>query len=120
MQKWLITGDTEKFNHGELFAREGFIFWMQYVNYNVGDIVYIYEKIPIGKVMFKTVVKEESLCLDENCDKKYAKLYLIEQVDKEELSLENLRNHGLKMPPIKSMSIHGDLEDYIDQYFDNK
>jgi hypothetical protein len=118
MRKWLVSSDPKKFDIAEEFAEDKCLYWIQWPNYDVGDIVYIYVKQPVGKVMFKTVVKDESVYLDEDSDEKYAVLCLIEQVDNEELSLENLRCHGLKIPPMKVMEVQWDLEKYIEQYFD--
>ena len=117
LQKWLISADTEKWDHEALFARDGYIMWRQYTNYEVGDIVYIYAKKPIARVMFKTVVEEESIHLDDT-DQKYAKLRLIKKVDNEDLSLKYLNEYGLKVPPQKAFKFNGDLQEYIEKYFD--
>lgn len=118
MQKWLISADTQKWNHEALFAKDGFIYWRQYANYEIGDIVYIYAKKPVAKVMFKTVVDEESLYLD-GTDQKYAKLRLKKQIDNEKLSLKHLNEYGLKIPPQKAFKFNGDLQEYIEKFFDD-
>ena len=118
MQKWLISADTQKWDHEALFAKDGFIHWRQYANYEIGDIVYIYAKKPVAKVMFKTVVDEESLYLD-GTDQKYAKLRLIKQIDNEKLSLKHLNEYGLKVPPQKAFKFNGDLQEYIEKFFDD-
>ena len=116
MQKWLITADTKKVDIHEYFTKSKDLTWIQHANYEIGDIVYIYCRAPHAKIMYKTVVEEESLHYDDT-DYKYTLLRFVEYVDNEDLSLENLRNHGLKNPPMKSMKIRGDLEEYIDKYF---
>lgn len=118
MQKWLISADTEKWDHEALFARDGYIHWRQYTNYEVGDIVYIYAKKPIGKVMFKTVVEEESIYLDDT-HQKYAKLRLIKKVDNEGLSLDHLREFGLNIPPQKALKFYAELQHYVERFFDD-
>ena len=117
MQKWLISADTKKFNHEALFARDGYINWEQHANYNVGDIVYIYAKKPIGKIMFKTIVEKDSLLNDNN--QKYARLRLLKQVDNDELSLEYLKEFGLTIPPQRVLKFNGELQNYIEKYFEN-
>ena len=116
MQKWLISADTEKGDHRQYLAECGFIFWNKGYNYEIGDIVYIYSKKPVAKVIFKTCVEEISS--NNNSDKDWVKFKLIEYIDNDELSLENLRKYGLKNPPMGAMKLKGDLEKYIDNFFE--
>lgn len=132
MQKWMISANGKMYDHASSFAKNGYIDWKQGLNYNIGDIVYIYCTKPIKKVMFKTIVEKESMpfyeCTDDKefwkdlskyekaKDGKYVRLRLIEQTDREELSLENLKKNGLKAAPQKGLKLKKDLEEYIDKY----
>ena len=116
MQKWLISADTKKWNHPALFAECGYIYWQKKLSYEIGDIVYIYCKVPIGKIMFKTYVEEISS--NEISDEDWVKLHLIEYVDNDDLSLKKLEDNGLKIAPMKGMRLKGQLEKYIDKYFE--
>lgn len=132
MQKWLISANGKIYDHASSFAKNGYIDWKQGLNYKIGDIVYIYCTKPIKKVMFKTKVEKESMVFTECTDDKefwkdlskyekskegkYARLKLIEQTDREELSLDNLKKNGLKAAPQKGLKLKGELENYIDKY----
>ena len=117
MQKWLLSANTENWNHVAFFAENGFIDWKKKFNYEIGDIVYIYCTKPVAKVMFKTRVGEISS--HKNTDKDWVNFHLIEYTYNEDLSLKNLKEHGLKNPPMGAMKLNGDLEKYIDECFEN-
>ena len=109
MESWLISSDTQKWDIESYFEEDGYIDWTRYANYEVGDIIYIYAKVPVAKVMFKTVVVE-------NFEEK-SRLKLIGKVDTDALSLKNLRCHGLKNAPMGAKKLNGELEFYIERYF---
>lgn len=117
MQKWLISADTKKWNPAAFFAECGFVDWEKRNNYEIGDIVYIYCKQPVGKIMFKTFVKEMSSHNNSNED--WVIFELMEYKDTEDLSLENLRKYGLNNAPMKPMKLNGKLEKYVDNCFVN-
>ena len=41
---WLISAKRSRYDHASAFAKFGFIDWRQNINYQVGDMVYIYPK----------------------------------------------------------------------------
>ena len=116
MQKWLISSDTEKWDNTEYLAENGFIYWKKRYNYERGDIVYIYSKKPIAKVLFKTCV--EDISSNKNSEDDWVKFHLIDYIDTDELSLDNLREHDLINPPQGAKRIDGELGRYIDKFFD--
>lgn len=132
MTKWLISANGKIYDHASSFEENGFIDWRQSLNFEPGDEVYIYCTVPIGKVMYRCLVERVNLSRDEIVDpekfwldkneynnqktKVFAHLKLIEQVDREELSLANLIKHGLKMAPQKGMKMPTELAEYIDRY----
>lgn len=120
MQKWLIPADTEKWNHPRLFDENGYIDWNATANYEIGDIVYIYCKKPIGKIMFKTFVGMKSRYFDNESEKykKAVRLCFIEEIDNNDLFLDNLLLHGLNAAPMKAIKLTGELEQYIENYFE--
>ena len=120
MQKWLISADTEKWNHPVLFARDGYIDWNATSNYEIGDIVYVYCKKPIGKIMYKTFVGMKFNEFDDNLNKfkKNIRLCLIQEVDNDDLYLDNLLVHGLNAAPVKAMRLNEELEKYVEKYFE--
>ena len=132
MQKWMIAANGKMYDHASAFAAWGYIDWRQRVHYNIGDSVYIYCTKPYMRVMYKTVVEKVNLPFNSITDDKelwhdieeynkaltgkYARLKLVEQVDRDALSLKNLKKHGLKAAPQEPIRISDDLAEYIDKY----
>lgn len=117
MQKWLISADTQKWDIAAFLAESGKVDWKKRYNYEIGDIVYIYCKQPVAKIMFKTSVSEMSS--NQNSEDDWVIFQLMEYIDNDDLSLDNLRMHGLKIPPMGAMKIEGELEKYIDKCFED-
>lgn len=133
MTKWIIPANSKKYDHASSFATNGFIEWRQMFNYEIGDIVYIYCALPYAKVMYKTVVEAVDISkrnrisnddmfwrnpeeIKNNAKYKFVRLKLIEQADREELSLDSLKLNGLKQAPQKGFKVNDQLADYIDNY----
>lgn len=106
---WLISANSEIYNHELCFQEHGFIEWEQKINCNNNDIVYIYITKPNGKIKYKTRVEKKDIEYTnleilqnywingdyDNKNGKYMKLVLEDSIDSEDLTLENLRVHGL-------------------------
>ena len=132
MNKWMIAANGKMYNHAAAFAKWGYIDWRQRANYSVGDVVYIYCTRPYMRVMYKTLVEQANMSFSECTDDrefwkdldeynkamsgKYARLKQIEQVDREELSLQNLKNHGLKAAPQGPIRVSDELASYLDKF----
>lgn len=133
MQAWLISANGKIYDHISSFEKNGFVDWKQNnFNYEVNDIVYIYSTQPVKRVIFKTVVEKVKMSFSECIDDKefwrdlskydgakegdYIRLRLVEQADREELSLEHLKEHGLKNAPQGAIRIKDELEKYIEKY----
>lgn len=129
---WLVAANGNKYDHSSAFQKWGFIDWKQgNRKYSVGDNIYIYCTLPIKKVMYKTVV--ERVCLTnhnkvndsefwhekDEYDGYFARLRLVEQVDREELTLENLLINGLNSAPQGPIKLNMDLKRYIDKYIND-
>lgn len=135
MQRWIISANGKMYDHAAAFAKFGYIDWTQKANYSVGDEVYIYCTRPYKKIMYKTKVIKTSMTFDETVDDKefwhdmqkyeegrvglYVKLELIDQANKEDLSLENLRAHGLNAAPQGPVKMRKELADYVDTYLND-
>ena len=133
MQKWMIPANPKKYDHERFFNDHGYVDWMQRLKFQVGDIVYLYCSAPLKKVMYKTKVIKESMQFSEcTYDRDYwtnpedyenasnflrARLELIEFADKEELSLEFLKENGLNAAPQKGIKVPDNLAEYMDKYF---
>ncbi len=123
---WMVSANPKKFNHVGAFERWGFIDWKQSVNFQIGDTVYLYCVSPIMRIRYKTVVVKESMSFEEKVDdlefrfnykgpaQRYARLKLVEEYDLEELSLNNLMQHGLKIAPQGAVKLNTELLGYIE------
>lgn len=129
MTTWLISTNPKMFNHSEAFARHDSVDWIQFANFEVGDIVYIYASKPEGAIRYKTTVtkidmsfseieKDESLWIytrDLRREKmKYSRLKLIKRIDSSMLDFESLKQHGLKNAPQRVKRLEGELLNYIE------
>ena len=131
MTKWLISANPNMFNHSAAFAKWGYVDWMQFANYEVGDIVYIYASKQEGIIKYKTEViknnmdfseidNDDSLWLDTHDlrrnEMKYSRLKLIKRMDNYKLKLVFLKNHGLKNAPQRAKKLEGELLEYIESH----
>ena len=133
MQTWLISANGKIYDHASSFEKNGFVDWKQTnPNYGINDIVYIYATKPIKRVMFKTKVEKVKMSFSECVDDKefwidlskyekakegtYIRLRLLEQADREELSLEHLLENGLNAAPQSPTRVKEELSKYIEKY----
>ena len=134
MQKWLVPSNPNVYDAEASFKKNGFIDWRQNKNkYEVGDIVYLYCSQTHRKIMFKSVVEKINIPSSNIIDDKefwkdlnqyneskehvYFRIRLIEKVDKKELSLEYLKQNGLKAAPQGPIKVNDELGEYLDKYF---
>lgn len=103
---WIISANSEVYDHESSFKKHSYIDWKQTANYEVDDTVYIYSTQPIGRVQYKTRVLKTNMSFDEIRDDKefwkdeekyhqskdgrYSRLELVSFVDQEKLSLDYL------------------------------
>lgn len=136
MQKWMISANGKIYDHASAFEKWGFIDWRQHAKYQIGDIVYIYCTRPYKKIMYKTVVDKESMSINDIVDDrelwnvieeyekavagKYARLRLLEQANNDNLSLENLKAHGLKAAPQGPLKVSEELANYLEKYLNDE
>ena len=133
---WLISAKRSRYDHASAFAKFGFIDWRQNINYQVGDIVYIYYGKPTKKVMYKCVVEKCNMSHEERVNDKsfwvdpidfenrylykHARLRLIEQTDSDYLTLGCLQKEKLiKNAPQKVQKVSMELENYFNKYFND-
>ena len=119
------------YDHSAAFSETGYVDWMQFGNYEVGDIVYIYASKQEGKIKYKTIVTKTDMSFSEikrNDDfwkdthdlkrekMKYSRLKLVKRIEGNRLNLALLRQHGLKNAPQRSKKIDGELLAYIESF----
>jgi 5-methylcytosine-specific restriction protein A len=135
--KWLMSVNENKFKYKEAFEKNPFIDLIQTVNYDIGDIVYIYSPKPQARISHKCKVVRVNLDFrdtfdyreflideydyydDEEKGKVYFSVELLEIVDNDELKIEFLNNNGLKTSPHRPMKLHGEILEYIEKYFED-
>lgn len=133
---WIIPANGKVYDHASAFKKWGYIDWKQNVNYTIGDIVYIYCARPYMKIMYKTQVEKVKLKFNQIVNDKefwvdksnynksssqnYVRLRLISKFDDDRLSLNLLRQNGLKGTPQGPMKIKNtDLKIYIEEITNN-
>lgn len=57
-QYWILSFDISRYDVQRLFRENGFCLWNQRRDFQVGDIVYLYESKPVSKIVYKAVVEE--------------------------------------------------------------
>ncbi len=135
----MISANPKVYDHAGAFRKLGFIDWHHTARYAVGDTVYIYCSAPYQRVMYETVVEKESMPFSEvspedrefklvpdpeggqedRAGRKYARLRLLRQADREELSLPKLQENGLLRAPLGPIRISRELAGYISRCFDD-
>lgn len=129
MKTWILSANPSIYNHQKAFDDNGYIDWKQTRNFEVGDIVYIYCTKPVSRIQYKTTVVQVGMkpYRDEywnkkaaagQLGKKYMRLNLISFCDTEELSMENLKRHGMLYPPQSPGFAKEELIDYITPFFE--
>jgi 5-methylcytosine-specific restriction protein A len=133
---WLMSANSQMYDHVSSFEHYGFIDWKQGNNkFQVGDNIYIYCTAPIKKIRYKCVVKGIDLDVTEIRDDKeywvdlieyekslsgkFMRLDLIEQIDNDKFSLKNLLNNGLNAAPQSPLKLTGNLLNYIETNFND-
>ncbi len=127
-QEWLIPANPNFYDHETSFEKNGVIDWKQTVNYNVGDIVYLYITKPDQRITTKTIVTKVNINLQDaiddsvfykdpnfkkNATDKYVRLQRIEHYNNPRLRLDYLVKHGIKGAPQSAMHLPQELSDYI-------
>ncbi len=133
--EWLLPANIESYNHFESFQENGFIDWKQNRNYSEGDIIFIYNTAPEKRISAMTKVEKINLSYDEkvddskfwnngstddNYDGKYARISLIDYINSDSLTLEELMKHGLNGAPQGAMRLTEELSNYIHNVLEGK
>lgn len=72
MTDWLMSANSKKYDHKRAFDEQGFIYWRQIRNFEIGDLIYIYCTKPIGRIQYVAKVEEINLPMETVVsDKKY-------------------------------------------------
>lgn len=55
---WILSFDISRYDVHTIFKENGYCLWNQRRDFQVGDIVYLYESKPVSKIVYKAVVEE--------------------------------------------------------------
>ncbi len=74
---WILVCNIKRYDIHTLFKDQGYCLWNQRRDFQIGDILYIYETKPASKFIYKAVVEEINVKRDvpENADGFYNKEY---------------------------------------------
>ncbi|SMB89949.1 5-methylcytosine-specific restriction enzyme A [Desulfonispora thiosulfatigenes DSM 11270] len=130
---WLISANGSIYRHSDAFEKMGYVDWRQTANYEVGDIIYIYSTRPLSKIEFKCIVEKIDIQFKDITDDKefwinedeyykwkkrlYSRIRLIERTAGGNLTLNKLKENGLKAAPQGPIKLKDDILSYIEKYF---
>ncbi|WP_079478856.1 EVE domain-containing protein [Halobacillus salinus] len=130
---WLMPANPKNYDIEAAFRQYDTIEWKQSYTYEVGDIIYIYVSGTVRQVRYKVEVVETSVKREPSKNGKQfwkdiesqkgfqevkrMKIRLLEEVDTPELSLNELREQGLKGNIQGAMKLKGDLRKFIELNF---
>ena len=128
---WIISCNPNDYDVEAAFRDLVQIDWGQSMkNIDTGDIVYIYVGQPYQKIMFQcVVVKTDMPCWEIDDHKyilrefssssdKYMRLHLVKKLDKCNLDLNTLKDHGLRGIIRGPRRVFGYLLNYIEKTID--
>jgi 5-methylcytosine-specific restriction protein A len=134
MTNWIIAANSQMYDHTSSFEHYSFIDWRQgNVNYEIGDIVFIYSTRPTSMIQYKCVVEKVDLFYpnirddkdywkdeseyQKSINGKFMRLKLIDQIYNPKLSLDNLKLNGLNAAPQGPVKVKPQLLEYININF---
>jgi hypothetical protein len=140
MHSWVIPSNPTKYDAKAAFMNNGEVDWVTNNNFNVGDIVYLYEVIPPrgrGGIVYKTAVVQTDIHLSNKIeDRKYwsgqaypkditeqtsfSRLKLIGEPNGKGLSYYELKLRGFSAPQFRAILLDKKpaLMKYIQDFFD--
>lgn len=132
---WLIPANEEVYDHQSSFERNGFIDWHTAGRiFEVGDIAYIYSTVPVGEVLYETVVTKTNIPVDEATNDQefwkngsdfsksrkglFVRLKLVAVCNNHHLTYQEMLKHGLKRPaPLSAMVLKDELLEFVTAAF---
>lgn len=135
---WLLSANSERYNHAASFHDFGFIDWVKEGKYSLGDIVYIYVTKPIQAILYQTRVDKifgpgdtinddyqywKKMSREEyaaNLAKAHVRLTLLKELPKDNpLTYTALHDAGMPCAPQTVMHLFGDVLFFIEKTFEN-
>lgn len=140
MASWVLPSNPATYNAEDAFLQNGEADWVTKNNFEVGDIVYIYEIIPPrgrGGIVYKTKVIKTDFSLEDKIDDRiywsgqvypkniteqtrFSRLKLIGEPNGDGPSLSELKERGFTAPQSRASVLDKKpgLLSYVQSYFD--
>mgnify|MGYP003327116104 FL=1 len=130
MNYWIIPANPNRYRLASVLRDMRSVDWRQHNNFEVGDIVYIYNSRPDSQILYKMEVVAINLTADETTiDREYwvnplefetsimhnrfFRMIPIAENKSDKLTLDDLLVHGLKGVPQGALKIKEPLLSYI-------
>ena len=126
---WIIPSNVEAYDVIGAFRKLPEIDWRQSVNYQIGDIVYIYCTKPYQRIIFMTEVQAININFEDTIDdrefwkdqsifkgakdRRYVRLKIVKGTETDLLTLSKLLENGLKTAPQGPLRALNQLETFI-------
>ena len=130
MNYWIIPANPNRYRLASVLRDMRSVDWRQHNNFEVGDIIYIYNSRPDSQILYKMEVVAINLTADETAiDREYwvnplefetsikhnrfFRMIPIAENKSDKLTLDDLLVHGLKGVPQGALKIKEPLLSYI-------
>lgn len=131
---WLISSNDKIFRLEDYLNDEEYVDWHDSFLPQVGDIVFIYRTKPFQRICYMMEVVAINIPYEDSMEDSkywgverpvvehgnYNRLKLVKKSNTDLLHLSSLKKYGMKTAPQGPRKIHGDLLEYILDFFDEK
>ena len=130
MNYWIIPANPNRYRLAEVLRDMQSVDWRQHNNFEVGDLVFIYNSRPDSQILYKMEVIAVNLTADQTvADRQYwvnpsefdssilhnrfFRMIPLAQNEGEKLTLDDLLEHGLKGVPQGALKVREPLLSYM-------
>lgn len=130
MNYWIIPANPKRYRLADVIRELPYVDWKQHNNFEIGDIVYIYNSRPDSQILYKMEVIAVNLKTDETtADRQYwathtefedshihnrfFRMIPLAENEDEKLTLDDLLEHGLKGVPQGALKVREPLLSYM-------
>ena len=130
MNCWIIPANPNRYRLAEVLRDMQSVDWRQHNNFEVGDIVFIYNSRPDSQILYKMEVIAVNLTADQTAaDRQYwvnpyefdssilhnrfFRMIPLAENEGEKLTLDDLLEHGLKGVPQGALKVREPLLSYM-------
>ena len=130
MNSWIIPANPNRYRLAEVLRDMQSVDWRQHNNFEVGDLVFIYNSRPDSQILYKMEVIAVNLTADQTvADRQYwvnpsefdssilhnrfFRMIPLAENEGEKLTLDDLLEHGLKGVPQGALKVREPLLSYM-------